>query len=164
MGWTRIYPFNTTGFETHSKLTKCYTDYTAEVLLEFGDKLEDRLLLSAHCLNTSKNYCYKLKISTLNDDTIVEKSYVSIPLNEYISYVSLYETNSLLNELDDYDKKQYLSDALIIRFNKGNLLSIKAEEGDDEHEPCIILQFWTEDEYPILEVEALKNWKLRDQL
>ncbi len=171
MGWTRVKPYSGT-ISTPSKLSKLFNEPTAEICLEFGSQLEKKLILSCHCLENEKGDYFKLKLSEINKKEKLTNSILSIEFGSlYIDSIQLYETNNLFSEQQNYDKLNFLSDAIIVKLNNHKIhptiskyMLFIGEVGEKEHEPTICSVFFRSNELTKIKKKYIDKWKLRETI
>mgnify|MGYP003378548772 CR=1 FL=1 len=163
IGWSRIDIMNN-NLEVFGKTTTYFTDNTAEILLYSLDEENYKsraFLISCHCVWNSTKWFFKLKISEVSDHSKIHNSPV-VEVRGRISEFLLYETDSNDNSFD-YNKEEYLSDALIIKFTDKKVLSLVSCLVDDEHEPCIWIKHFMEDQLNMEKELRMGKWELREK-
>lgn len=146
----------------YGKATNLFKNNTAEILLFFYDSANEniiRILISCHCVWNSSEWFFKLKV-----DEVLESSNISpsstLEVKGWITEFILYETDSHDNSLD-YNKEEYLSDALIINFSDHKVLSIISCMGDDEHEPSMWIKYFDNKHVDMRSEFRMEKWTVR---
>lgn len=170
-GWTRIYPF-TKVIETPATLTNEQRDNEAHFLMQFGDQLDYQVLIVCKCIDYKTSTVYRFGFEEIIDDSLLRQTEgTSIGTCDlFVDKIKFYEPNSSIFPIEKgYEKDSivnngYLPNAIIFEFTNGKSLCLFGSEGDDQHEPSIVINFIDEDEKEIHEIENMNSWKLEYEI